>query len=214
MQAGHLGVRRRAAVGLMAGAVVLIGAAVMTVDQRPDRVTPVAGRPVGESASPASRSGGPSPSGSTTAVDPAHLRLSGSPTGAAVAPPARGPVVRAADVLRAWDKHRAQAWAEGDVAGLRELYVDRAGVADVRLLRRYADRGYRVEGLTTQLLAVDVLERRPGRWLLRVTDRLARAVAVRGAERVPLPRDREDTHVVALVRGTDGRWRVAEVRAA
>jgi hypothetical protein len=122
--------------------------------------------------------------------------------------------VRAADVLRSWDRRRARAWAEGDVAGLRELYVDRAGVADVRLLRRYADRGYRVEGMTTQLLAVDVLGQRPGRWVLRLTDRLANAVAVRGADRLRLPRDRMDTHVVTLVRGADGRWRVAEVRAA
>jgi hypothetical protein len=123
-------------------------------------------------------------------------------------------VVRAADVLRAWDRRRADAWAEGDVAALRELYVDRAGVADVRLLRRYDDRGYRVEGLTTQLLAVDVLERRPGRWVLRVTDRLTGAVVVRGAEQAPLPRDRADTHLVVLTRDDGGRWRVAAVRPA
>jgi len=120
--------------------------------------------------------------------------------------------VRAADVLRAWDERRAAAYARGDVAALRDLYVDRVGVADVRLLRRYVDRGYRVEGMRTQLLAVDVLERAPGRWLLRVTDRLAGAVAVRREERVRLPRDRADTHVVTLVRA-DGLWRIATIRA-
>lgn len=125
--------------------------------------------------------------------------------------PARGAVVRAAGVLRAWDERRAEAWAEGDPRALRELYVDRAGAADVRLLRRYTDRGYRVEGLTTQLLAVDVLEHAPDRWRVRVTDRVTSAVAVRGEDRVRLPRDRADTHVVTLVRA-NGTWRVSRIR--
>ncbi len=231
--AGHLGVRPTAVALLLIGAGVLSGAAVMSVDQWRDRVlqagggmvgsapaTRVARGAVGETASSSAPAGRPSRSGpaqsgaaAVAGLDPGHLRLLGSATRTAVGGPARGPVVRAAGVLRAWDRRRARAWAEGDVRALRTLYVDRAGVADVRLLRRYADRGYRVEGLTTQLLAVDVLEQRRGRWLLRVTDRLAGAVAVRGAERVPLPRDGVDTHVVALVRGAEGRWRVAEVRA-
>jgi hypothetical protein len=121
-------------------------------------------------------------------------------------------VVRAADVLRGWDERRAAAWAEGDAAALRDLYVDRAGAADVRLLRRYADRGYRVEDLTTQLLAVEVLARAPGRWRLRVTDRVTSAVAVRGEEHRPLPRDGADTHVVTLVQAK-GVWRVAAIRS-
>ena len=154
---------------------------------------------------------------------PSLLRRAGSrqgPVGApgaspdAAALPARGPVVRAAAVLRAWDEQRAAAWAEGDIGALRDLYVDGAGAVDVRLLRRYADRGYRVEGMTTQLLAVDVLERTPARWRLRVTDRLASAVAVRGRERIRLPRDRADAYVITLVRGADGRWRVAEAQPA
>ena len=143
--------------------------------------------------------------------------LAASPDAAAsaraAAVPARGSVVRAAAVLRAWDERRARAWAEGDADALRDLYVDEVGAADVRLLRRYADRGYRVEGMTTQLLAVVVLERAPDRWRLRVTDRLASAVAVRGRERIRLPTDRADTHVVTLVRTEDGLWRVAQVRA-
>ena len=192
---GHRGVRLLAVV--LVGAGVLSAAVVMAVGLGPQRVEPVVDTAARVTAA---------------AADPGHLRQPGSATGRAVGLPARGPVVRAADVLRAWDRRRARAWAEGDVAGLRELYVDRAGVADVRLLRSWADRGYQVEGLATQLLAVDVLEQRPGRWLLRVTDRIASAVAVRGRERVPLPRDREDTHVVRLVRGHDGTWRVAEVR--
>lgn len=120
--------------------------------------------------------------------------------------------MRAAAVLRAWDERRARAWAEGDAARLRGLYVDRAGAADVRLLRRYAARGLRVEDLTTQLLAVEVIGRGPGRWRLRVTDRLAGGDVVGADVRLRLPSDRADTRVVRLVRGADGTWRVAEVR--
>ncbi len=117
-------------------------------------------------------------------------------------------------VLHRWDARRSRAYAAGSVAGLRALYVpgSAAGRADVRLLRAYAARGYRVRGLRMQVLAVTVLSRRPGRWRLRVTDRLARAVAVRDGARTVLPRDQASTRVVALVRGTDGRWRVAAVR--
>jgi len=115
-------------------------------------------------------------------------------------------------VLRAWDERRARAWAEGNAVRLRGLYVDRAGAADVRLLRRYVARGLRVEDLTTQLLAVQVLGRGPGRWRLRVTDRLAGVVVVGAHGRFRLPRDSADTRVVRLVRGADGTWRVAQVR--
>lgn len=124
---------------------------------------------------------------------------------------ARGRVVRAAAVLRAWDRRRAEAWAAGDPVALRELYVDGAGVGDVRLLRRWTARGYRVAGLTTQLLAVEVLDRTPGRWRLEVTDRVAGGTAVGAGGRLPLPRDSADSRVVVLVRA-DGAWRVAQVR--
>ena len=153
----------------------------------------------GEAGSPTASSGGDAPLGAAAST-------------AATVLPARGPVVRAAAVLRAWDEQRARAWAEGDTDALRDLYVDGAGASDVRLLRRYAERGYRVEGMTTQLLAVDVLASTPVRWRLRVTDRLAGAVAVRGHERLRLPLDRADTHVITLVLGEDGRWRVAWAR--
>lgn len=136
------------------------------------------------------------------------------PAAAGPVPVAAGPVVRAAAVLRDWDERRARAWAEGDVAALRDLYVDRAGVADARLLRRYTERGYRVAGLTTQLLAVEVLGHAPGRWRLRVTDRVVAGLVVGEHERARLPRDQADTRVVRLVREADGTWRVAQVRPA
>jgi len=175
---------------LLAGAVLAAGAAVSAAGLRPDPVEPTAHRQrVADAVErPASR--------------------------AADAAPARGAVVRAAAVLRAWDRRRARAYGEGDAAALRELYVDGAGAADVRLLRRYADRDLRVEGLTTQLLAVEVLGHAPGRWRLRVTDRVAAGVAVGEEGRLRLRRDRADTRVVELVRGGDGAWRVADVRAA
>lgn len=189
--------RRRLVGALLVGVVVVAGAAV-SAGPRPERVDPAARRSV---VADAETPPGPGRSGDSRAQ-----------SGTATAAPALGPVARAASVLRAWDGRRARAWAEGDISALRELYVDRAGVADVRLLRRYADRGLRVEGLTTQLLAVEVLGQGPGRWRLRVTDRVAAGVAVGARGRLRLPRDQADTRLIVLVRGADGTWRVAEVR--
>lgn len=121
----------------------------------------------------------------------------------------------AAKVLRSWDAQRAAAYAAGSVPMLRDLYVtgSRAGRSDVRLLRRWTGRGLRVEGMRTQVLAVQVLTRGHDRLVLRVTDRLEAAAAVGAAGTTPLPRDRADTRVVTLRRGSDGAWRVAAVRA-
>jgi hypothetical protein len=123
---------------------------------------------------------------------------------------ASGPVVRAAAVLRAWDRARADAWAAGSVGALQRLYVDGAGASDVRMLGAYLERGLRVRDLRVQVLALEVLQRRPGEWRLRVTDRLASGVAVGAGGRRPLPRDRATTRLIRLVRG-GGQWRVAAV---
>jgi len=119
----------------------------------------------------------------------------------------------AATVLHAWDRRRARAWASGDADALAELYVPgaAAGHADVALLRAYLRRGLRVVGLRMQVLALSVLVHRPRRWRLKVTDRLARAVAVGAGGRVPLPRDMASTRVITLVRSRNGRWRVSDV---
>jgi hypothetical protein len=116
------------------------------------------------------------------------------------------------EVLRRWDEARAAAYASGSVGALRELYAGTAGARDVRLLRSYLRRGYRVEGMRMQLLDVRVRAREPGAWLLRVTDRLAGGVAVRQGARVALPRDRASTRTVRLERDGAGRWRVVSVR--
>jgi hypothetical protein len=125
---------------------------------------------------------------------------------------ASGPAVRAAAVLRAWDEARAGAWAAGSVGALRRLYVGGAGASDVRLLGAYLERGLRVRDLRVQVLALDVLHRRPREWRLRVTDRLAGGTAV-GADgaRQRLPRDRATTRSLVL-RRVDGRWLMAAVR--
>lgn len=121
----------------------------------------------------------------------------------------------ASDVLRGWDRARARAFAEGDVVALRRLYVDgsAAGTADVRLLRSYLRRGLRVEDMRMQLLRVEVVHEDRARLLLRVTDRLAGAVAVDEDTRIPLPQDAASTRVVELRRPRpDVLWRVAVVR--
>lgn len=151
------------------------------------------------------------------------------PVPAVTEPSRRGQdVVPALRVLRSWDSARAAAYAGGDVTGLRDLYVpgSAAGAADVRLLRHYRSRSFRVVGMRTQVLAFGLLETGRERMRVRVTDRLTGAVAVRPGvrvvlppaagtvrpgERVVLPRDRASVRVLTLVRGDDGRWRVSDV---
>ena len=121
--------------------------------------------------------------------------------------------LHAIDVLHAWDRRRARAYAAGDARGLRDLYVSgsTAGVRDVRLLMQYAGRGFRVEEMRMQVLAVDVIVRRPDLLRLEVTDRLHDAVAARDGLRVTLPRDQASTREITLVRSGDGTWRVESV---
>lgn len=154
-----------------------------------------------------------------TTIGSVGLGAAGQASGDAPAAGRRGswaatPETQAAAVLRDWDRARAEAWRDGDIRALNALYADDAGARDVGLLRRYVDRGYRVHGLRTQLLSIDILRRERDAWWLRVTDRLAGGVAVRGHERVVLPRDHADTRELLLVRGDDGRWRMATARPA
>ena len=118
-----------------------------------------------------------------------------------------------AAVLAAWDRSRAAAWAEGDAGALSRLYVDgsRTGAADVRLLRHYRARGLTVTGLTTQVLALDVVDRTSSRLVLVVTDRVVGGRAVGARTPVALPADRASTRRVVLT-SEGGRWRVVEAR--
>ena len=119
----------------------------------------------------------------------------------------------AAALLRDWDARRSAAYAAADVAALRSLYADgsTAGRRDVAVLRSYRARGLRVVGLHDA--APRRAQRAPqaGAVVLRVTDRLAGAVAVGPGRRVRLPAGTARTRVVTLV--DEGRgWVVAEVR--
>jgi hypothetical protein len=132
-----------------------------------------------------------------------------APTADVAGAPARTPVL---DVLHRWDGARSRAWAAGDARALRRLYVEgsAAGRADARLLERYRGRGFTVRGLTMQILAVRVLDRGPHLLRLRVTDRLARGVAVAGGRRVRLPADAVSTRALVLRRARGG-WQMASV---
>ena len=143
------------------------------------------------------------------------LALRGSEPGPA-ATEARSAEPYAVRVLRAWDVRRSLAYARGDLVTLAELYVagSRTGAADRAVLRGYRDRGLRVTGMRTQVLAARVLRESGRRLVLLVTDVLVDAVAGdRGRARWALPHDRPSTRRVVLVH-EDGAWRVAEAYPA
>ncbi|MGZ4581974.1 MAG: hypothetical protein ACXVXG_15175 [Nocardioidaceae bacterium] len=146
------------------------------------------------------------------AVPPAAASPAPAPA-PAPAGPVEAPAIR---VLRGWDRARAQAYAAGDLAALRRLYLpgSRAGAADLAVLRRYVARGIRVTGMRMQLLAVDVRVHTPRLLQLRVTDRLthAEAVGVGGGWHAALPRDAATVHELTLTRGPVSRWRVSSVK--
>jgi hypothetical protein len=134
------------------------------------------------------------------------------PPSAPVAPTRPAPEGQAREVLRTWDAARAAAWRRGDTGALAALYTpgSAAGERDVAMLRAWNQRGRRVTAMTTQVLDVRVLEREPGRLVLRVTDRLVRVET----GDVVLPTDRPSTHHLALRRDPGdprGGWRVAWV---
>ena len=132
------------------------------------------------------------------------------PTAAPATAPAGSPAL---DALHGWDDARSHAWAIGDAAALRRLYVagSAAGRADVHLLRRYLARGLVVRQLQMQVFAFHVVRRDAGILRVRVTDRVAGGVAVAGRHRLRLPVDRPTARTVVL-RRVAGDWRVASVR--
>lgn len=117
------------------------------------------------------------------------------------------------EVLRRWDRRRADAWAAADVNALRALYTQRsrAGERDAAMLQRWISRGLTVRGMQTQMLSVTVSVEQAERMVLVVTDRLSAGVAVGRGQRVRLPSDRPSTRRVTL-RRQGGAWRVEAVR--
>lgn len=115
-------------------------------------------------------------------------------------------------VLRDWDRARAAAWARGDTAALRRIYLggSRVGAQDVAMLQRWVDRGLRVRRIAMQVLAVDLRVRTERRIVLDVTDRLADAVAVPsgGGGETALPRDGLSTRRLVF-RSTRAGWVLA-----
>lgn len=169
-------------------------------DDRSDRAPTTAPRSVGSGATRPVFSASPSGRMHAEPPEPPPARMSGSL-----------PAVR---ILRGWDHRRSRAYARGDLAAVAALYVpgSRASASDVALLRSYLRRGLRVEGLATQILAVDVLLRARTRLRLRSTDRVRGAVAVGASTRVVLPRDQASTRVISLRRpSADVAWRVSDV---
>jgi len=115
-------------------------------------------------------------------------------------------------VLRDWDRARSAAWASGDTAALRRIYLagSRVGAHDVAMLQRWVDRGLRVRRIAMQVLAVELRVRTERRIVLVVTDRLADSVAV-GVDRggsTPLPRDGLTTRRLVF-RLTNAGWVLA-----
>ncbi|KAA1426483.1 hypothetical protein [Nocardioides antri] len=117
-------------------------------------------------------------------------------------------------VLRDWDRARSAAWARGDVAALRRIYLpgSAVGVRDVAMLRRWMERGLRVRRMTMQVHSVQLRVRTERRIVLLVTDRLADAVAVPFGRGEPqaLPQDGLTTRRLEFRLARDG-WALAAV---
>ena len=140
---------------------------------------------------------------------------SGAPPAASLAPGVRHRItpkvaVTSLTILRDWDRARAAAWADGSPKDLRRLYANGSyvGRRDVRMLRKWLNRGLRVRGMGMQISSVELRARTTRRLVLLITDRLTGAVAVGGGRRIELPRDSESTRLLRFVR-RGGRWLLA-----
>lgn len=149
--------------------------------------------------------------------DPDPRRV--APTGvdeALVAPITARATPEPREVLRAWDAQRSQAWVDGDLNGLADLYTPGsvAGRRDVELLGRWTARSLRVTRLEPQVLGLVIVRAAPYLLVLRVTDRIGVLSADLAGRPVSVPRDAVSTRRVVLRRAEGdpvGAWRVASV---
>ena len=128
-----------------------------------------------------------------------------------VRPFSTDPADQWAERLAALDEHRAQAFAEADVARLDRVYADDAAARrqDASTIRQYARRDGRVVGARLRVLSCRVVRESPRTTVLDVVDVLAPSHVRWGDDTVTsLPSDLPTRHRVMLVRTADG-WRIA-----
>lgn len=141
-------------------------------------------------------------------------RPSRTPVNAAVA--TSEPEPNWVDVLAGLDAARAAAFGSGSQEALGEVYVGGSAALDTeaRLIRRYAREGLRVEDLLMDVSDVRLVERRGGRVVLRVRDRVAGGAVVDAAGlETQLAGDAWSSHRITLTE-VAGEWRIAAVSAA
>jgi hypothetical protein len=118
-------------------------------------------------------------------------------------------------VLGRLDAIRARAWRAGDPSALDRVYVAGSGAlrADKRMIDAFGSRGWRPDEVRLELLAVSVVDRRPGEVTLAAVDRL-RPVRVHTdvGGVANLPADEPTAHRIVL-RRVEGRWLIADVIA-
>ena len=113
-------------------------------------------------------------------------------------------------MLGGLDAVRTQAFVTGDVARLRDVYVD-GRVTDAAVLRSYRDRGLRLGGMVLVRESCRVTDRSRASITLDVVDHLGPTwVHTEDGRRRDLPRDRPTRRTVVLER-TDVGWRVGSV---
>lgn len=154
------------------------------------------------------------PARPTTSPEPTSVPTPSAPVEGSV----RAARERAVRVLSEWDARRSAALAVGDAAALRRLYVRDSPLAraDVRMLRRYQQRGVRLTSVSQQVVSVQVRVSSARAVEVGVVERLAVA-HVRtqgpGAELRPLATTRYARRELRFVRSADG-WRLSSARAA
>ncbi|HEX6447066.1 MAG TPA: hypothetical protein VF053_18365 [Streptosporangiales bacterium] len=119
--------------------------------------------------------------------------------------------------LDALDRVRAGAYARGDPAALRRVYVagSSALTADTATLRRYLAEGLRVRDMRLDVSALSVVRHSPRSAVLAVTDRLGGYAVVDTAGRVVRHAPgRGPVRWRITLRNVGGRWLIADSRHA